>query len=175
MAKILAYTSPALGHVLPISALLSELSRRGHVVHLRTVPAGIEIGQRLGFVADTIDPRIAAIEHDDWKASKPPDALKRAFAVFGRRAALEVPDLADAIARVKPDAMLIDVLTWGALSAADAGDIPWGTLAPFPPILRAAGMPPYGPGLKPMPNLLGRIRDAALQTLMNGTLNSGLP
>src|SRR3982751_3952599 len=111
MAKILAYTSPALGHMLPISALLCELSRRGHVIHLRTLSAGVDMGLRLGFATDTIDPRIEAIEHDDWKARKPPEALKRAFVVFGRRAALEVPDLADAIARVKPDAMLIDVLT----------------------------------------------------------------
>ena len=72
MATILAYTSPALGHVLPISALLSELSRRGHAVHLRTLSAGVEIGQRLGFATDAIDSRIEAIEHDDWKASNPP-------------------------------------------------------------------------------------------------------
>src|SRR4051794_37940180 len=125
MATILAYTSPALGHVLPISAFLAELAGRGHSVHLRTASPCVEIGHRLGFTTDTIDPRIETIEHDDWKADKTPDALKRAFAVFARRAALEVPDLADAVARVKPDAMLIDVLTWGALSAADAGDIPW--------------------------------------------------
>ena len=30
MATILAYTSPALGHLFPFSALLSELSDRGH-------------------------------------------------------------------------------------------------------------------------------------------------
>ena len=58
MAMILAYTSPALGHVLPISALLSELSRRGHAVHLRTFSAGMEIGQRLGFTTDAIDQQI---------------------------------------------------------------------------------------------------------------------
>ena len=57
MATILAYTSPALGHLLPISALLAELSRRGHTVHVRTLFTGVEIGQRLGFAADAIDPR----------------------------------------------------------------------------------------------------------------------
>ena len=60
MATILAYTSPALGHLLPISALLSELSRRGHTVHVRTLSTGVEIGQRLGFTTDAIDPRIEA-------------------------------------------------------------------------------------------------------------------
>ena len=71
MATILAYTSPALGHLLPISALLTELSRRGHTVHVRTLSTGVEIGQRLGFTADAIDPRIEAIEQDDWKATNP--------------------------------------------------------------------------------------------------------
>jgi MGT family glycosyltransferase len=175
MAKILAYTSPALGHALPISALLSELAHRGHEIHLRTLRAGVETGQRLGFHTDAIDPRIAAIEHDDWEASKAPDGLKRAFSVFGRRAKLEIADLADAIAHVRPDALLVDVLCWGALSAAEAGTIPWACFSPFTPLLRADGMPPFGPGLKPMPNFLGRARDAVLRTMMSGTVNHGLP
>jgi MGT family glycosyltransferase len=175
MATILAYTSPALGHVLPISALLSELSRRGHAVHLRTFSVGMEIGQRLGFATEAIDPRIEAIEHDDWKASNPGAGLKRAFAVFGLRAQLEVPDVTDAIARVHPDALLIDVLCWGALSAAEAGAIPWACFSPFTPPLRADGMPPYGPGLRPLPNLFGRVRDAIVRTVVSGPVNSGLP
>ena len=54
MATILAYTSPGLGHLFPISALLTELSRRGHKIHLRTLSTGGETGQRLGFVTDAI-------------------------------------------------------------------------------------------------------------------------
>ena len=73
---------PHLGHLLPISALLAELSRRGHTVHVRTLSTGVEIGQRLGFTADAIDPRIEEIEHDDWKATNPVAALKRSVAVF---------------------------------------------------------------------------------------------
>jgi MGT family glycosyltransferase len=175
MTKILAYTSPALGHALPISALLSALARRGHAVHLRTFPAAVEIGQRLGFTTDTIDPRIEALVHDDWKATSPPDGLKRAFAVFGKRAPLEVADLADAIARVEPDALLVDVLCWGALSAAEAGSIPWACFSPFTPLLRADGMPPFGLGLKPLPNLFGRVRDAVVRTVTSGPVNSAVP
>ncbi|WP_319450355.1 MULTISPECIES: glycosyltransferase [unclassified Mycobacterium] len=175
MATILAYTSPALGHVLPISALLSELSRRGHAVHLHTFSGGMEIGQGLGFTTEAIDPRIEAIEHDDWKASNPGAGLKRAFAVFGRRAELEVPDVTEAIARVDPDALLIDVLCWGALSVAEASGIPWASFSPFTPPLRADGMPPFGPGLRPLPNLFGRVRDAVVRTMVSGPVNSGLP
>jgi MGT family glycosyltransferase len=166
MATILAYTSPALGHLLPISALLSELSHRGHIVHLRTLSTGLEIGQGLGFTTDAIDPRIEAIEHDDWKATNPRAALKLSVAVFGRRAVHEVDDLADAVARVHPDALLVDVNCWGALSAAEAGGIPWACLSPYTPPLRSPGVPPFGLGLRPLPGVLSRIRDAAVQTVV---------
>jgi MGT family glycosyltransferase len=175
MATILAYTSPALGHVLPISALLSELSRRGHTIALRTASFGVDIGLRQGFTTDTIDPRIETIEHDDWKANSTPTALKRAFAVFVQRAQFETADLGTAIALVDPDALLIDVMTWGALCAAEAGDIPWACFSPFTPMLRTEGLPPYGPGLKPSPNAFGRIRDAVVGLMVSGPFNSGLP
>jgi MGT family glycosyltransferase len=166
MATILAYTSPALGHLLPISALLSELSRRGHTVHVRTLSTGVATGQRLGFATDVIDPRIEGIQHDDWKATNPRAALKLSVAVFGRRAAYEVPDLADAVARVHPDGLLVDVNCWGALSAAEAGDIPWTCFSPYTPPLQSLGVPPFGLGLRPLPGVLGRIRDASVRTVV---------
>jgi MGT family glycosyltransferase len=164
MATILAYTSPALGHLLPISALMSELCRRGHTVHVRTLSNGVEIAQRLGFTADAIDSRIEGIQQDDWKATNPRAALKLSVAVFGRRAVHEVADLADAAARVQPDALLVDVNCWGALSAAEAGGIPWACLSPYTPPLRSPGVPPFGLGLRPLPGVLGRLRDAAVRT-----------
>src|SRR4051812_26134409 len=153
----------------------SELSRRGHAIHLRTLSAGVEVGRRFGFATDTIDARIEAIEHDDWKASNPPAALKRAFAVFGRRASAEIADVGDAIARVEPDELLIDMMCWGALSAAEAGDMPLASFSPFTPALHADVVPPFGPGLSPLPNLFGRVRDAVIQPLVSRPLNSGLP
>ncbi len=170
MATILAYTSPALGHLLPMSALLSELSRRGHRIHLRTLSTGVEIGQQLGFNTDAIDPRIEAIELDDWKATNPRAALQLGLTAFGRRAVHEVADLGDAISRVCPDALLIDVNCWGALSAAEAGGIPWACFSPYTPPLRSPGVPPFGPGLRPLPGVLGRLRDAAVRPAVLGPL-----
>jgi MGT family glycosyltransferase len=170
MATILAYTSPALGHLLPISALLSELSRRGHTVHVRTLSTGVEIGQRLGFTTDAIDPRIERIELDDWKATNPVASLKLSVAVFGRRAVHEVTDLAETVARAHPDALLVDVNCWGAQSAADAGPIPWACFSPYTPPLRSPGVPPFGLGLRPMSGAVGRMRDAAVRTAVVGRL-----
>jgi UDP:flavonoid glycosyltransferase YjiC (YdhE family) len=144
MATILGYTSPAIGHLLPISALLSELASRGHTIHVRTLSAGVDIGQGLGFATDAIDPRIEQIEQDDWKATNPVAALKMSVNVFGRRAVYEVADLAGAEARIQPDALLVDVNCWGALSAAEAGTIPSVCFSPYTPPLRSPGCRPLG-------------------------------
>ena len=109
MATILAYTSPALGHFLPISALLTELSNRGHEIHVRTLSAGVQIGRTLGFVTECIDPRIEAIHHEDWKAPNPRAALKMALEVFARRGVYEVDDLRAAIEQIRPAAVIVDV------------------------------------------------------------------
>ncbi|MEB4212079.1 glycosyltransferase [Mycobacterium sp. 94-17] len=166
MAKILAYTSPALGHLLPISALLTELSSRGHEIHVRTLADGVPTAAALGFRAHAIDPRIEEIELDDWKATNPRAALQRTVAVFGRRAPAEVADLAGALARVRPDVLLVDVNCWGAQSAAEAGDIPWVCFSPYTPALRSSGVPPFGLGLRPLPGALGRVRDAAVRAVV---------
>ena len=163
MATILVYTSPALGHLLPLSALMSELARRGHKVHVRTLSTGVALAQGLGFTADAIDPRVEAIQHEDWKATNPCAALKLSVAVFGRRAVYEAADLADAVALVQPDALLVDVNCWGALSAAEAGDIPWACLSPYTPPLQSPGVPPFGLGLKPLSGALGLVRDVLVR------------
>jgi hypothetical protein len=62
----------------------------------KRISTGAEIGQRLGFTADAIDPRIEAIQHDDWKATT---ALKLSVAVFGRRAVHEVAENASGLGR----------------------------------------------------------------------------
>ena len=97
-----------------------------------------------------------------------------AIDVFCRRAVHEVSDFTDAVARVRPDAVIVDVNCWGALSAADAGDIPWLCFTPYTPFLKSRGVPPFGPGLKPMPGVLGRIRDAAVRPLVMGILEKGM-
>ncbi|TFV59252.1 glycosyltransferase [Mycobacterium sp. PS03-16] len=166
MGTVLAYTSPALGHLLPISALLAELGRRGHAVHVRTLSDGVGIARQFGFEAEPIDPRIEAIELDDWHASKPLEALEAGIAALGKRAVREIDDLARAVGDVRPDALVIDVNCWGALSTAEASGLPWVTFSPFTPPMRCRGMPPFGPGLRPIPGVAGRLRDAAVSAVV---------
>jgi hypothetical protein len=120
MARILTYTSPARGHLFPVTPILLELRRRGHDVKLCTLASQVETMRGLGLEAEAIDPAIEAIEHDDYLARTPIGANKRAVRTFCERAVLEVPDLRLAIERHRPDAVLVDVNTFGAQAAAEA-------------------------------------------------------
>ena len=170
MARILTYTSPARGHLFPVTPILSELRRRGHEIKLRTLASQVEAMRALGFDAEPIDPRIEAIEHDDYLARTPLGASKRALRTFCRRAVHEAPELRRAIEGERPDALLVDVNTFGAQAAADAWGGPWGVWCPYPIPLPSRDAPPFGPGLRPARGPLGRLRDAALRPLVFGSL-----
>jgi len=163
MAVIVAYGSPALGHLFPLAGLLSELVRRGHRVHLLTMSSGVAEVQAAGIHAEPVDSRIEAIGGPDWMARNALDVLKMSIDVLCRRAVFEVEDLRTAIERMRPDAVIIDANCWGAISVADAGDVPWLVFSPFTPYLRSSGVPPFGPGLRPLPGVAGRLRDAAIR------------
>lgn len=174
MARILAYTSPALGHMLPMSALLCELRRRGHDIALRTLSTAVDAGRGFGFDTEPIDPRIEAIQLDDWQGTSRGDSLKRGIAAFGRRAEYEVADLREAIDRVNPDFLLLDINCWGALSVGEAGSISWACFSPYVPPLRAPGLPPFGPGLPPLAGALGRMRDAAVHAVVTRSIERAI-
>ena len=52
--RILAYTSPARGHLFPVTPILDELQRRGHDVALRTLASQVESQRARGFDADSL-------------------------------------------------------------------------------------------------------------------------
>ncbi len=171
MATILAYTTPAMGHLFPMCALLSELHDRGHDIALRTLTAGVDTGLRLGFATEAVDGRIEAIALDDADAPNPEVALKRALRALAERAAFEAADLAAAVAKERPDVVIVDANCWGAAAGAEAGELPWLSFWPFIPYLRSRGTPPWGRGLRPMPGLAGRVRDAVMRPRTNRLFN----
>ncbi len=166
MSTVLAYGSPALGHLLPVSTLLGELAGRGHRVHLRTLAAGVDAARRQGIHAEPVDPRIEEIVSADWTARGAFGVLRMTLDALCRRAELEVADLARAVAEVSPDVLIIDANCWGAMSAADAGALPWAVFSPFTPFLRSRGMPPVGPGLRPRGGAVGVVRDAGVRSVV---------
>jgi MGT family glycosyltransferase len=170
MARILAYTSPALGHLYPISALLLECQARGHRIDVRTLADGVPTARDLGFGAAAIDQRIEGLAMEDWKASGARAALGRALDTFAARATYEIDDLRAAVDDVRPDALVIDANCWGAAAVADASGLPWTSFWPYVPFLRSPGTPPFGPGLRPWPGIAGRIRDGAIRPIVTGLM-----
>jgi MGT family glycosyltransferase len=163
MAVILAYGSPALGHLLPMGALLAELAGRGHQIHLRTLACEVVAMRGAGFHAESVDPRIEAIVGRDWMASNAFGVLKSTLDVLCRRAVIEVEDLRRAIADIRPDIVVVDANCWGAMSMAEASGVGWLVFSPFTPYLKSRGAPPFGPGLRPLPGVPGTVRDASIR------------
>ncbi len=168
MATVLAYTSPALGHLFPMVPLLVELRRRGHDVHVRTLASAVEQVRALGIEATPVDERVSQVVHPDWEARNPRAALQVAVRTFGERAALDGPDLSAAIAQVRPDVVVADINAWGASLAAEAWGGPWVCFSPYTPPISSAGTPPFGPGLAPLAGLRGRLRDGLVRPVVMG-------
>lgn len=170
MSRILAYTSPAIGHLYPMTPLLLELARHGHQVDVRTLAEQVDLLRDLGLAAEPIDERITAIEHRDFGTKSTLEALSASVDVFVRRAAIDGEDLAAAIASTSPDAVIVDFNSWGARAAAQAWGGPWAAFCPYTPPVTSRDTPPFGPGLPPLPGPLGRLRDGLLRPLVMGQL-----
>jgi MGT family glycosyltransferase len=164
--KVLAYTSPARGHLYPLVPIIDELASRGHTIALRTLASQVPQMQARGFAAAPISPSIEAIEHDDYRARTPLGKMKRGMATFGRRAEHELADMRSAIDTERPDAILVDAMTLGASAVAEAWGGPWAQWFPYPLPLSSRDAPPFGPGLKPPSGPLDRLRDRALRPLL---------
>lgn len=165
MSRILAYTSPARGHLFPLAPILVELRRRGHKVMLRTLASQVELMRELGVDARPISECIEKIELNDYRGRSQPAKGRRALAAFTARAKYEVPDLRAAIDAERPDALLVDCMTWGALAVAGESGRPWAEFVPYPMPLPSPDVPPFGLGLRPARGALGRRRDRVLRPL----------
>jgi MGT family glycosyltransferase len=131
MTRFLAYTSPARGHLYPITATLLELHGRGHDVHVRTLASEVESLRALGLHARPIADEIERLELDDYDWASPSEALAGGLRTFARRSPHEAQEFQQAIDDVDPDVLLVDVTTVGAAAVAEASGLPWGQWIPF--------------------------------------------
>ena len=171
MARYLVYTSPARGHLYPIVPTLEELRRRGHEVVVRTLSSEVELLRELGFEAAPIDPAIERKELADWRARTPIGAEQDNLNVFFERARHDGPDLRRAMEKERPEALLVDINTWGALAAAESSGMPWATWCPYFLPVPSRDAPPFGLGLPPARGALGRLRDRLLTPVLLGIYN----
>ncbi|MGA9284176.1 MAG: glycosyltransferase [Solirubrobacteraceae bacterium] len=160
MSRLLAYTSPARGHLYPVVPMLTELDRRGHRTVAYGLSSELEHLQALGIDARAIAPIIEENQIVDWRERLPPLAAASVLRTFAQRSEREAPDLHCAIEVHNPDALLIDVNCWGAAAVAEASGLPWAVYSPYLLPLRSRDVPPFGMGLRPLRGPLGRVRDA---------------
>ena len=171
MARVLAYTSPARGHLYPLVPILDELAGRGHEIAIRTLASQVPLMRDRGFAAAPISTRVEELVHDDYQARTPQGGLRRAVAKFAARAEYEVSDLRAAIDVERPDAILVDAMSWGASATAAAWDGPWAQWFPYPLPVPSRDVPPFGPGLRPASGSVGRLRDRVLRPLMLSSMD----
>jgi MGT family glycosyltransferase len=172
MARILAYVAPSRGHLFPLTPILDELHSRGHTISLRTVGDTVSMMQARGFDAAPTDPAIEAITFEDYHSRNPRKALAASCTTIVARAQLEAPDLRNAIASEQPDALLIDINTWGAFAVAEAWGGPWAAFCHYPLPVESADAPPFGPGFSPARGLPGRLRDRLVRPLITGAVEA---
>ncbi len=163
--KLLAYTSPARGHLYPLVPIAQAGAGRGHAFAVRTLASELAQLRALGIECAAID---SALEHTplrDWRARSQPGAVRSVVRTLLARAPHEARDLARAIEQHDPAALLIDINCWGAAVAAEASARPWAMYCPFPLPLSSRETPFYGPGLAPSHRALARARDTLASRL----------
>jgi MGT family glycosyltransferase len=170
MSRILAYTSPARGHLYPLVPILLELQRRGHEVFVRTLDSEVAMLQGIGLAARAMDPEIEERVLDDWQGRGTQQRLQRSVRTFAARAPIDALDLAAAIDTEAPDLLVVDINAWGAMATAERWGGPWAAFSPYPLTVSSRDVPPFGPGLRPARGSAGRLRDRALRPLVMGAM-----
>lgn len=166
MSTILAYTSPAAGHLFPLVPGLTELRDRGHDVVVLTDPELVGTMREQGLRAEPVAAEVCAIPATDYLATGAKERLARGVRDIVGRGRHEIGDLRRAIEEHDPDALLVDMNAYGAAVAGEASGLPWAIAMPTLLPLPGAGIPPFGLGLKPMHNPLGRLRDRVLTRMV---------
>lgn len=175
MGRLLAYVDAVPGRLYPLVSTLQELSRRGHRVAVR---AGVDDVERLrsaGLEAEPLAPPIERFEPDDWRARTRFGALMSGLRQFGERARVQAADLDDAIVVEQPGVLLIDEGSWGAAAAAERSGLPWAFSIVSPVPLTSRDAPPFGLGLRPRHDAVGRSSSPTARSRSSTRAATGRP
>ena len=170
MAVVLAYVDAVPGRLYPLVDTLLELARRGHRVAVRCGVDDVERLRSIGLEAKSLRREIERFEPDDWRARTRFGALSSGLGQFGERARFQLQDLEQAIEDEQPDVLFVDEGAWGAAAAAERSGLPWAFSIVSPVPLPSRDAPPFGLGLAPRHDALGRLRDRLVKRLTLGTL-----
>ena len=175
MSTFYAYTSPATGHLFPMVPGFLELQRRGHTVHVRTDPKHVDAVRAAGLRdVEGVDPRILEIPATDYEVSSPKERLTRGLEDLIRRGPYEMAQLRADVERLRPDVLLTDINSYGAVVAAEATGLPWASIQPTLLAFPSDDVPPFGFGLRPLGGPVGRLRNRVMNRVMVGVYSKAM-
>jgi MGT family glycosyltransferase len=103
----------------------------------------------------------------DWECAYPWQLVDRLVTrVFVGPAADYARDVSEAVTELRPALVVCSMFCFGGMVAAEAAGLPFYVLLPNIYLLPAAGMPPFGIGLRPAHGAFGRWRDRALNAFI---------
>ncbi len=162
------------GNVPPELAAARRLRARGHAV---TVIADDSVASEVRSTGAELRRWVRAPnrpdrrpENDpvrDWECRYPWQLLDRLMkTLLVGPAGQYADDVQDVLAERRPAAVICSMFCLGAMVAAEAAGIPCVVLFPNIYPLPADGLPPFGIGLRPARGLAGRLRDRALNRII---------
>jgi MGT family glycosyltransferase len=179
MARFLIGTIPVVGHVSPGTVIARTLVKRGHEVWWYTgsaFQATVEAtGARFVPITSGLDysyPHNVPQEWTDQRhALRGPAQLKFDLKHFFIDAAVgQVKDLAAILRDFSADVLITDCFFLGASWIYEQGGPPWAEFGISALGFSSQDTAPFGLGLKPMPSVLGRLRNRSLNWVLRQML-----
>jgi MGT family glycosyltransferase len=154
-------------------AVVRRLLARGHAVRVISDPCNRREVEAAGatFVSWTRAPHRADKSADtdplrDWEVKSPPAMIGRLRDhLFVGPALAHAQDVLDEIPRVSADVIVTSEMLFGPMVAAEAAGVPCVALSANVYLFPQPGVPPFGPGLQPATNPLGRLRDWMIKSI----------
>jgi MGT family glycosyltransferase len=178
------FVMPEAGGSVPAQLTVARsLVKRGHHVHVLG-DAAVEdeacaAGASFSPFRHAPHHHMRSVTHDvvrDWEASHNIASFKRyGEHMFFGPAAAYARDVLDAAKEVRPDAIAVDFLLFGALIGAQKSGVPTAMIIHQPYTVPSPGATPAGFGLRQARGPLGRLRDALLRRVVMLSFGSGLP
>jgi MGT family glycosyltransferase len=170
------------GSVPPDSSVIRALVERGHEVRVLAdrvlapdlATTGAEhIPWTKGPQRPDLEPTSVLVR--DWDAKTPQEAFVRTLDGFMTGpAGLFAADVRAELQRRPADVVVSNIFLFGAQIAAEAERVARAILIPNLFAIPGWGIPPIGPGLKPMRGPVGRLRDGVLGKMTTRLFDKGL-
>ena len=161
-ARVLVVTSPARGHLYPITDAMLALRDRGHDIHIVTLASEVPMLRELGFSAEPLPPELNDAELDDWRSLSRRDRIRSIVSEVMSRLPAQFALTERLVADHRPDIVVADFNAAGAQFAAERVGLPWVVWCPtFLPLFSGRG-PMVGTGMLPGSGRRHRVRDEVM-------------